>query len=34
MLTEPIRIDRSHLRHVLLGGKDKFMIDDIGWGVC
>ena len=33
-LTEPVCVNGSHLCHVLLGGEDKFMIDDICWGIC
>ena len=33
-LTKPVCVNGGHLRHVFLGSKDKFMIDDICWGVC
>ena len=33
-LTEPVCVNGSHLRHVLLGSKDKFVIDDVCRGVC
>ena len=33
-LTEPVCVNGSHLRHVLLRSEDKFVIDDICRGVC
>lgn len=32
-LTEPIRINSCHLRHVFFRCQDQLMIDDIGWGI-
>ena len=33
-LTQPVCVNGSHLRHVLLGSEDKFVIYDICRGVC